>query len=88
MVKIDISGNIQIFLQEKYYNKTCGLCGNFNKFAEDDFRTQEGKTVLCALFLMGDSTILLIQKNVSMNMSDTHFDEIKSCLSYFIFPSL
>ncbi|KFQ89858.1 von Willebrand factor, partial [Phoenicopterus ruber ruber] len=44
VVKIDISGNIQILLQEKHYNKTCGLCGNFNKFAEDDFRTQEGET--------------------------------------------
>lgn len=45
VVKIDISGNIQILLQEKHYNKTCGLCGNFNKFAEDDFRTQEGRTM-------------------------------------------
>lgn len=44
MVKIDISGNIQIIFQEKHYNKTCGLCGNFNTFPEDDFRTQEGKT--------------------------------------------
>ncbi|NWW78297.1 VWF factor, partial [Climacteris rufus] len=43
VVKIDISGNIQILLQEKHYNKTCGLCGNFNKFLEDDFRTREGK---------------------------------------------
>ncbi|KAM9245736.1 von Willebrand factor [Leptosomus discolor] len=45
VVKIDTSGNIQILLQEKHYNKTCGLCGNFNKFAEDDFRTQEGTLV-------------------------------------------
>ncbi|NXC45571.1 VWF factor, partial [Penelope pileata] len=45
VVKIDISGNIQIFLQEKCYNKTCGLCGNFNKYAEDDFKTQEGTLV-------------------------------------------
>ncbi|XP_027766073.1 von Willebrand factor-like [Empidonax traillii] len=44
VVKMDISGNIQILLQERHYNKTCGLCGNFNKFLEDDFRTQEGKT--------------------------------------------
>lgn len=76
VVKIDISGNIQIFLQEKYYNKTCGLCGNFNKFAEDDFRTQEGKTktnclycdvlTLCAPDFMGHSMmILLIQQNIS-----------------------
>ncbi|NXI43554.1 VWF factor, partial [Galbula dea] len=45
VVKIDISGNIQILLQEKLYNKTCGLCGNYNRFAEDDFRTQEGKNM-------------------------------------------
>uniref|UniRef100_A0A8C3PPM6 von Willebrand factor n=1 Tax=Calidris pygmaea TaxID=425635 RepID=A0A8C3PPM6_9CHAR len=45
VVKIDISGNVQLLLQEKHYNKTCGLCGNFNKFAEDDFRTQEGTLV-------------------------------------------
>ncbi|NXX50937.1 VWF factor, partial [Tricholaema leucomelas] len=42
-VKMDTSGNIQILLEEKHYNKTCGLCGNLNRFTEDDFRTQEGK---------------------------------------------
>ncbi|XP_059702157.1 von Willebrand factor isoform X2 [Haemorhous mexicanus] len=45
VVTIDASGNIQILLQEKHYNKTCGLCGNFNKFLEDDFRTREGTLV-------------------------------------------
>ncbi|CAM5082052.1 unnamed protein product [Eretmochelys imbricata] len=45
VVKIDISANIQILFREKHYNKTCGLCGNFNKFAEDDFTTQEGTLV-------------------------------------------
>uniref|UniRef100_A0A8D0LCC8 von Willebrand factor n=1 Tax=Sphenodon punctatus TaxID=8508 RepID=A0A8D0LCC8_SPHPU len=45
VVKADISGNIQIMLADKHYNKTCGLCGNFNSFAEDDFRTQEGTLV-------------------------------------------
>uniref|UniRef100_A0A803VYC1 von Willebrand factor n=1 Tax=Ficedula albicollis TaxID=59894 RepID=A0A803VYC1_FICAL len=45
VVKVDASGNIQILLQEKHYNKTCGLCGNFNKFLEDDFRTREGTLV-------------------------------------------
>ncbi|XP_041282783.1 von Willebrand factor [Onychostruthus taczanowskii] len=45
VVKIDASGNIQILLQEKHYNKTCGLCGNFNNFLEDDFRTREGTLV-------------------------------------------
>ncbi|XP_074859171.1 von Willebrand factor isoform X2 [Carettochelys insculpta] len=45
VAKIDISGNIQILFSDKHYNKTCGLCGNFNKFAEDDFTTQEGTLV-------------------------------------------
>uniref|UniRef100_A0A674KF69 von Willebrand factor n=1 Tax=Terrapene triunguis TaxID=2587831 RepID=A0A674KF69_9SAUR len=45
VVKIDIDVNIQILFTEKHYNKTCGLCGNFNYFAEDDFRTQEGTLV-------------------------------------------
>uniref|UniRef100_A0ACB8EB60 Uncharacterized protein n=1 Tax=Sphaerodactylus townsendi TaxID=933632 RepID=A0ACB8EB60_9SAUR len=41
IAKVDISGNIQIALANKHYNRTCGLCGNFNRFAEDDFMTQE-----------------------------------------------
>ncbi|XP_061438597.1 von Willebrand factor isoform X2 [Rhineura floridana] len=41
-VKADISRNIHITLADKHYNKTCGLCGNLNRFAEDDFMTQEG----------------------------------------------
>ncbi|XP_050821053.1 von Willebrand factor isoform X3 [Gopherus flavomarginatus] len=45
VVKIDIDVNIQILFTDKHYNKTCGLCGNFNYFAEDDFRTQEGTLV-------------------------------------------
>ncbi|KAM9171971.1 von Willebrand factor isoform 2-T2 [Pangshura tecta] len=45
VVKIDLDVNIQILFTDKHYNKTCGLCGNFNYFAEDDFRTQEGTLV-------------------------------------------
>ncbi|KAG9491060.1 hypothetical protein GDO78_006427 [Eleutherodactylus coqui] len=41
-VKIDVSGNIQVILSNEHFNRTCGLCGNFNQFAEDDFMTQEG----------------------------------------------
>lgn len=44
VAKADINGNIQIIFADEHYNKTCGLCGNFNGFAEDDFMTQEGKT--------------------------------------------
>lgn len=43
VARIDGSGNFQVLLSDRYFNKTCGLCGNFNIFAEDDFRTQEGK---------------------------------------------
>ncbi|KAL8194511.1 UNVERIFIED_CONTAM: hypothetical protein K2H54_023327 [Gekko kuhli] len=43
VAKVDVSGNIQITLADKHYNRTCGLCGNFNRFAEDDFMTQEGE---------------------------------------------
>ncbi|KAM8973916.1 von Willebrand factor isoform 2-T2 [Pelodytes ibericus] len=42
MVKIDTSGNVQVLLSSKLANKTCGLCGNYNQLAEDDFMTQEG----------------------------------------------
>uniref|UniRef100_H0WT68 von Willebrand factor n=1 Tax=Otolemur garnettii TaxID=30611 RepID=H0WT68_OTOGA len=40
--RIDGNGNFQVLLSNRYFNKTCGLCGNFNIFAEDDLRTQEG----------------------------------------------
>lgn len=43
VARIDSSGNFQILLSDRHFNKTCGLCGDFNIFAEDDFRTQEGK---------------------------------------------
>ncbi|XP_060046210.1 von Willebrand factor [Erinaceus europaeus] len=42
VARIDGNGNFQVLLPDRYFNKTCGLCGNFNIFAEDDFRTQEG----------------------------------------------
>ncbi|KAB0395734.1 hypothetical protein E2I00_001515 [Balaenoptera physalus] len=41
VARIDGSGNFQVLLSDRHFNKTCGLCGNFNIFAEDDFRTQE-----------------------------------------------
>uniref|UniRef100_A0A8C6E4J9 von Willebrand factor n=1 Tax=Moschus moschiferus TaxID=68415 RepID=A0A8C6E4J9_MOSMO len=42
VARIDGNGNFQILLSDRHFNKTCGLCGDFNIFAEDDFRTQEG----------------------------------------------
>ncbi|KAG7456027.1 hypothetical protein MATL_G00247310 [Megalops atlanticus] len=41
-VKIDSSGNINLMLSKHHFNKTCGLCGNFNKMPEDDYMAQEG----------------------------------------------
>jgi von Willebrand factor len=41
--RIDGNGNFQVLMSDRHFNKTCGLCGDFNIFAEDDFRTQEGK---------------------------------------------
>ncbi|XP_028610247.1 von Willebrand factor [Grammomys surdaster] len=40
--RIDGNGNFQVLMSDRHFNKTCGLCGDFNIFAEDDFRTQEG----------------------------------------------
>ncbi|KAM5263526.1 von Willebrand factor [Ctenodactylus gundi] len=42
VARIDGNGNFQVLLSDRHFNKTCGLCGDFNIFAEDDFRTQEG----------------------------------------------
>ncbi|KAG8509178.1 von Willebrand factor, partial [Galemys pyrenaicus] len=41
VARIDGNGNFQVLLSDRHFNKTCGLCGDFNIFAEDDFRTQE-----------------------------------------------
>ncbi|XP_029453126.1 von Willebrand factor [Rhinatrema bivittatum] len=46
VVRIDTSGNVQLMLSDKHFNKTCGLCGNMNNLAEDDFMTQEDIPVL------------------------------------------
>lgn len=43
VARIDGDGNFQVLMSDRHFNKTCGLCGDFNIFAEDDFRTQEGK---------------------------------------------
>uniref|UniRef100_A0A4W3IFQ5 von Willebrand factor n=1 Tax=Callorhinchus milii TaxID=7868 RepID=A0A4W3IFQ5_CALMI len=41
--KIDTTGNVIINLSKKYFGKTCGLCGNYNNFPQDDYMSQEGK---------------------------------------------
>ncbi|XP_041058158.1 von Willebrand factor [Carcharodon carcharias] len=41
-VRIDTSGNVVIMLSQKYFSRTCGLCGNYNNFPQDDYITQEG----------------------------------------------
>lgn len=50
VARIDGSGNFQVLLSDRYFNKTCGLCSDFNIFAEDDFRTQEGKLFRGTIF--------------------------------------
>uniref|UniRef100_UPI00398F30FB von Willebrand factor n=1 Tax=Pristiophorus japonicus TaxID=55135 RepID=UPI00398F30FB len=40
--RIDTSGNVAIMLSKKYFSRTCGLCGNYNNFPQDDYMTQEG----------------------------------------------
>ncbi|XP_051890123.1 von Willebrand factor [Pristis pectinata] len=40
--RIDTNGNVAITLSKKYFSRTCGLCGNYNHFPEDDYLTQEG----------------------------------------------
>ncbi|XP_028664014.2 von Willebrand factor [Erpetoichthys calabaricus] len=42
LVKTDNNGNAQVLLSMKHFNKTCGLCGNFNMDPNDDYITQEG----------------------------------------------
>ncbi|KAJ6668444.1 hypothetical protein lerEdw1_011926 [Lerista edwardsae] len=59
VVKSDISGNVQLSLADKHYNKTCGLCGNLNGFAEDDFMTREGQLIFVTL--TGTGFPLLLQ---------------------------
>ncbi|XP_028910294.1 von Willebrand factor isoform X3 [Ornithorhynchus anatinus] len=41
-VRMDTGGDLQLFLAGRHLNATCGLCGNANRFAEDDLQTQEG----------------------------------------------
>nr|XP_023655901.1 von Willebrand factor [Paramormyrops kingsleyae] len=41
-VKIDSVGNVEVTLSKQLFNRTCGLCGNFNAIPEDDYMAQEG----------------------------------------------
>ncbi|KFM81699.1 Kielin/chordin-like protein, partial [Stegodyphus mimosarum] len=38
-------GYVEVIVSGVYRNKTCGLCGNFNNYAEDDMRTPTGAIV-------------------------------------------
>ncbi|XP_067860893.1 von Willebrand factor [Heptranchias perlo] len=42
IARIDTSGNVVIMLSKRYFSRTCGLCGNYNNFPQDDYITQEG----------------------------------------------
>ncbi|XP_069765096.1 von Willebrand factor [Narcine bancroftii] len=41
-VRIDLHENVVIMLSNKYFSRTCGLCGDYNHFPQDDYMTQEG----------------------------------------------
>ncbi|TRY99720.1 hypothetical protein DNTS_016535, partial [Danionella cerebrum] len=41
-IRVDPSHNIEITLDKRHMNRTCGLCGNYNYLPEDEYRTQEG----------------------------------------------
>lgn len=36
------SGAVQVVLPNRYSNKVCGICGNFNQLMADDFNVSEG----------------------------------------------
>ncbi|XP_059510645.1 von Willebrand factor isoform X1 [Stegostoma tigrinum] len=45
-VRIDTSGSVAIMLSKKYASRTCGLCGDYNNFPQDDYISQEGFLVV------------------------------------------
>lgn len=43
IVKFDGSHRVQVKIPEKYSGKVCGICGNFNGNAPDDFLNPDGQ---------------------------------------------
>ncbi|KAL2092952.1 hypothetical protein ACEWY4_010264 [Coilia grayii] len=41
-VRVDGDKNIDIILSKHHGNRTCGLCGNYNRVPEDDYTSREG----------------------------------------------
>ena len=42
VVRWDGHTRVEILAQPRHFNKTCGLCGTFNKNQLDDFYTEAG----------------------------------------------